>query len=311
MRFAMRRAFTLIELMVVTAIIAVLTGLLLPAVQQARESARRTSCRNNLRQIGLGLQLYHETHNALPSGWDTLGTSWSAHVLPQIEQQNLYGTLRFQEFGVGNWDANGSANEKACETLESIFRCPTLPIETHYNDGGIPARTPASYRGNSGSRSSADDASAALPGTLSLENLRQDGIFFACSSVRFRDITDGLSSTLIVCEAMTDPDFIKDGQAMDFWNIGSRQVDPCLCDGGNAGTEFSEFVASGLARINARVTAPLTHGLLMELGYGSYHSGGAQVVFCDGSVKFLSENLDLTVQRALSSRNGGEVVSEY
>jgi prepilin-type N-terminal cleavage/methylation domain-containing protein len=311
MRIRAPRGFTLIELLVVVAVIVILIALLLPAVQQAREAARRTQCRNNLRQLGLGMHLYHETHSTLPYGWDTLGAAWSAHILPQTDQETLYRTLIFREFGAGNWDLNGSANEKACEQPLRVLRCPSMPIEDHHNDGGIPRRTAVSYRGNAGSKATADDASAALPGTLSLESLHQDGLYFACSSIRFRHITDGLSSTLMICESMTDPDFIKDGQGMDVWAIGSRQIDPCLCDGGNTGTEFSEFVATSFARINARRTAPTTHGLLMELGYGSYHTGGAQFVLADGSVRFLSESLDLSVLRALSSRNGSEIISEF
>lgn len=305
------RGFTLPEMLTVTALVSVLTALLLPAVQQAREAARQTHCRNNLRQLGLGMHQYHDTHGVFPCGWDTLGTAWSAHVLPYVEQQNVYRTLIFQELGPGNWDNGGTANEAACGTLFSVFRCPSMPLEDHFNNGGVPNRAAASYRGNAGSRSSADDASAALPGTISLEHLQQDGLFYACSSTRFRSISDGQSSTLMVCESMTDPDFIKDGQGMDIWAIGSRQIDPCLCDGGNAGTEFSEFVATSLAPINARRTAPATHGLLMELGYGSYHSGGAHFTLADGSARFISETIDRQVLKALSSRNGAEIVGSF
>ncbi len=311
MRARFRCGFTLIELLVVMAIIAILVGLLLPAVQQAREAARRTQCGNNLRQIGLALHNYHDRSGTFPSGWDTLGAAWTAHILPQLEQGNLYSTLVFQESGHGNWDVNGSANEAACGTFLSVLRCPSMPVPEHLDNQGIPRRVPVSYRGNSGSRASADDASAALPGTISLESLDQDGIFFACSSVRIQHITDGTSNTLLTCESMTDPVFMKDGQLMDYWAVGSRQVDTCLCDGGNGGTEFSEFIGSTYAGLNLRRTSPATHGVVMDLSFGSYHIGGAQFAFADGAVRFFSETIDLRVLQGLSSRNGGEVLPAY
>ena len=308
MRRRFRRGFTLIELLVVIAMIAILVGLLLPAVQQAREAARRTQCGNNLRQIGLALHNYHDSSGTFPYGWDTLGSSWTAHILPQLEEGNLYNTLVFQEFGHGNWDVNGSANEAACGTFLSVLRCPSMPVPEHLDNQGIPGRVPISYRGNAGSLASADDASAAIPGTLSLESLDQDGIFFACSSVRIRHIRDGTSNTLLTCESMTDPFFMKDGQLMDYWAMGSRQIDPCRCDGGNGGTEFSEFVGTTYGGLNLRRTSPAIHGVVMELSFGSYHVGGAQLSIADGAVRFVSENIDLGVLQALSSRNGGEVL---
>ena len=100
------RGFTLIELLVVIAIIAILIALLLPAVQQAREAARRTQCQNNMKQLGIALHNYHDTIGVFPFGFDERETLWSAMILPQIEQANLYNTLIWQESGPGNWDAN-------------------------------------------------------------------------------------------------------------------------------------------------------------------------------------------------------------
>lgn len=304
--------FTLIELLVVIAVIAILIALLLPAVQQAREAARRTSCRNNLKQIALALHNYHDRARTFPFGWDTHGTGWSAMILPEIEQSTIYRTLIFRESGPGNWAANGSPNERACGTLIPAFRCPSMPQAEHIDNFGIPNRVPVSYRGNAGSQASSDDTSTiVIPGTKSLEMMRQDGIFYACSSVRMRDIIDGTSSTFLVAESLTEPGFIKDGNAMDYWMIGSPQIDPCRCDGGTGGTEFSEFVGTTIARMNLRRLDPAAPGRLMELAFGSWHAGGALVSFCDGSVRFVAENIDASVYRALGSRNGGEVIGEF
>ena len=307
-----RPAFTLIELLVVIAIIAILIALLLPAVQQAREAARRTQCRNHLKQLVIALHNYHDQVRRFPFGWDTRGASWSVMILPQIDQAPLYNTLIFQESGPGNWAANGSPNEAAGGLLINVFRCPSMAVAEHMDNEGIPGRVPASYRGNAGSEASSDDDSTiTIPGTKSLEDMRQNGVFFACSSVRFRDLLDGASTTFLLAESYTDPGFVKDGNAMDYWNMGSPQADPCRCDGGTGGTEFTEFVGTSIVMMNARRRDPAMHGRLMELSFGSYHSGGAFFGFGDGGVRFLSESIDVGVYQALSTRDGGEVIGEF
>lgn len=310
-RISDTRGFTLVELLVVIAIIGILIALLLPAVQAAREAARRSQCSNNLKQIGIALHNYHDTFKKFPYGWGNRGTGWSLHILPFAEMGTIYDTIHFQESGPGNWDS-GSENQEACETVLPVFRCPSLAIEQHMNYNGIELRVPASYRGNAGSEASSDDTSTiVIPGSKALENTRQNGIFYACSSVRFRDITDGTSNTILVGESRTDPDFVKDGQGMDFWYIGSPQADPCRCDGGTGGTEFSEFVGTTLPPLNAFVKHPEVHGRLMELSFGSYHAGGAQFVMGDGNVRFIADTIDSDTYLGLGSRNGGEVVSGF
>jgi len=305
--FPTRRAFTLVELLVVLAIVAFLVALVLPAVQAAREAGRRIICGNNLRQIGLAHHHYFEMHRVLTSGWDNRGRLWSASILPQLEQATLYERLLPHEGGAGNWQSNGSPNEAAAGTLLPVYRCPTMPVPSHFNSSGIPARVPTSYRGNAGTEASSDDtATIVIPGTKSLEMLAQNGVFYACSRVRFADITDGLSATVFVGESQTDPRFIKDRQAMDHWYIGSPQVDPCRCTGSDHGTEFSEAVGTAIVGMNLRLREPTAHGRLMELSFGAYHPGGALFAMGDSSVQFLPETVDMTVYRALFSRNGGE-----
>jgi len=311
-RLPRRGGFTLVELLVVIAIIGVLVGLLLPAVQAAREAARRMSCSNNLKQHGLALHNYHDTFLVFPAGWENRGGVWNADILPQMEQKNLYDTLLWQESGLGNWGADGSPNEAAAGTVVSAYRCPSMALPEHVNNNGIPGRVPASYRGNSGNESSSDDTSTiVIPGTKGLENTDQNGIFFACSDIRFRDVIDGTSHTILVGESYTDPQFVKDGQAMDHWYIGSPQIDPCRCDSGTGGTEFSEVVGGTLVPPNARRRDPTLHGRLMELSFGSYHIGGAQYTLTDGAVRFISDSIDMQVYSPLGSRDDGEVVGDY
>ncbi|SMP75852.1 prepilin-type N-terminal cleavage/methylation domain-containing protein/prepilin-type processing-associated H-X9-DG domain-containing protein [Neorhodopirellula lusitana] len=306
-----RLAFTLVELLVVIAIIGVLVGLLLPAVQAAREAARRMSCSNNLKQIGLGMHNYHDTFGKFPYGWDQRGTTWSAHILPQIEQASLYNTLVFQESGLGNWGTDDGPNETAAGTYIGTYRCPSMALPEHMDNNGIPERVPASYRGSAGTKASSDDTSTALPDTIALENLDQDGIFYACSKTKFRDILDGTSNTIMIGESYNDPTFVKDGQGMDYWYIGSPQADPCRCDGGTGGTEFSEVVGTTIAPINSRLRHPDLHGRLMELSFGSYHTGGAYFLLCDGSVQFITESVNQEVYVGLGSRDGYEVPQEF
>ena len=311
-RRRLNRGFTLIELLVVIAIIAILVALLLPAVQQAREAARRAQCKSNLKQLALGLHNYHEQTRCFPFGWDQRGASWSTMILPQIEQGTLYRKLIFQESGPGNWNANGSTNEAAAGTILTVFRCPSMVQPSQVNNNGIPKRVPTSYRGSGGSEASSDDTSTiAIPNTKGLENMHQNGVFSACSSVRLRDLTDGSSQTLLLGESSTDIDFVKDGQAMDHWYIGSPQTDPCRCDGGTGGTEFSEFVGTTIVGINLRKNNPAANGRLMELSFGSYHPGGAHFALADGAVRFISENIDQALYQGLGSRNGEEVSNDF
>lgn len=318
MRLTPRRSraagFTLIELLVVIAIIAVLIALLLPAVQQAREAARRSTCRNNMKQLGLALHNYHDTFTTFPYGWDTRGSLWSAHILPYMDQANIYNTLIWQESGPGNWDLDTSPNEWACETVIPTFICPSLPIPSQHDYNGINQRAVASYRGNAGSEASSDDQStsnAIMPGSKSLETKDLNGMFSGCSRVKIAHVTDGTSTTILLGESQTDPDFSKDGQGMDHWYIGSPQADPCACDGGTGGTEFTEAVGTTILGMNLRNTNPAADGSLMEITFGSWHEGGAFFTMGDGAVRFISENIDLNLYKALSTKQGGEMIGEF
>jgi len=307
MRSIVRNGFTLVELLVVIAIIGVLVGLLLPAVQQAREAARRMSCSNNIRQVSMAALNYESSYKVLPPGWNTHGTFWSAMILPQIEQSSLFSTLVFAESGVGNWDNPASPNYRACQTQIPLFQCPSCPYLAPAAYNGIERRVPVSYRVNGGSRVSSDDASTRTTvNTQSFEERNLDCAMFGCSKIRLRDFVDGLSRTVLFGESRTDPTFGKDGQGMDWWAFGGPQVDPCLCDGSSPGTEFTEAAGSMFMQPNTAVLTPAANGYLMEVAFGSFHVGGTMFGKADGSVIFVSDNTDIKVIRATGSRNGSE-----
>lgn len=169
------------------------------------------------------MQNYNDTHRVFPFGFDERETLWQAMVLPQIDQTSLFKTLIWSENGLGNWDAVGSPNRKACETLLNVFRCPSMSRPEHDNNQGITARVPSSYRGCAGSNIYSDDASTipmgVSPGAMALEQVPLDGMMFGCSSVRFADVRDGTGSTVIFGESYNDA-YTKDGQEMDYWHIG-------------------------------------------------------------------------------------------
>ena len=310
-----RRAFTLVELLVVIAIIGVLVGLLLPAVQSAREAARRIQCTNQMKNLGLAMHNHHDAQGKFPYGFNWLESLWSAPILPYVEETALYDTLIFQESGPGNWNANGSPNEKACGTVVGIFRCPSMAVPEHVDNNGIPGRVPTSYRACAGSNIWSDDKStlsrggALVPaGAKSLEEVPLNGIFYGESETRMGEIIDGTSKTIMIGESYTDPTYVKDGQGMDFCLFGSPQTGGWR-KGGKGGTEYSEGLGSTGPRMNSRLD-PTIPGTIMEMSFGSYHPAGAIFGFADGSVRFLVEDMDYIAYQGMGSCKGRELVSE-
>lgn len=266
-----------------------------------------------MKQLGLALHNYHDVHGVFPYAWGSNLELWSALILAQLDQAPLYNTLQWTNLGT-DWTAVVSPDKVACQTVMPVFRCPTMSVPDHLDYNTITARVPTSYRVVSDSLASSDDSStrpapyntATYP---SLEMVPLDGIMFGESSTRSRDVSDGMSNTLMVGESFTDPNYTKDGQGMDYWTCFAPQISTWKW-GNITGTEYSEAAGSTVERINSRLN-PAVHGVVMEMCFGSYHTGGAFFTLADGSVRFLSDNIDLMLYRSLATRAGGETVSDF
>lgn len=298
------RGFTLIELLVVIAIIAILIALLLPAVQQAREAARRTECKNNLKQLGLAMHTYHDTQGTFPIGvharW---GQSWSWAILPNIEQAALFNVMPSPQNDSGWWgagDARSLGLIQIARTPVKAFFCPSTPGgPTEQADvNGLTGRAMSTYLASAGN---AQDDNNAMH--------TSDGMFHAVDMSdgsgrvsRIRDITDGTSNTVLIGEAEYRLN------AAQGCNICDRYLFYHMNADSGGGSDFSEALGSTFHAINNQGV----NNTAREISFGSYHVGGANILFADGSVKFVSENIDVVnIWRGLGSRAGGEVIGEY
>lgn len=293
------RGFTLIELLVVIAIIAILVALLLPAVQQARESARRTQCRDHLRQLGLALHNYHDAHRTLPPGYtyrpdasttpvnNGAGFGWGSMLLPYLDQAPLYAKLDF------NQSLYSAANQGPREVHLPIFLCPTDSVSPggYVEMGPVPERyAMCSYVASFG------------PPDLDAVQEQREGLFSRNSRIRFSDVTDGLSNTLM---------------------CGERQNGP-FRHGGVHGNHFSyETAWAGSIRDWDEPDDDHGHMTLFQTGHTPNHAdsddrdvsaphiGYANFLLGDGAVRAISENVSLEVYSNLGTRAGAEVVGEY
>ncbi len=291
------RGFTLIELLVVIAIIAVLIALLLPAVQQAREAARRSQCKNNLKQIGLALHNYHDNSNGFPSGWIGVnalgqpfvdggnGWGWAARILPQIDQSPLFNTLNFSQ------TMTHSSHAAARLTPLTVYRCPS-DIGNSVWTIKVPSGTDvqlatANYVGSFGSGVPLDIDNC--ENTVAPFRCTGDGLMFHNSFVRMADIIDGTSNTFMAGEHKSNP-------TLDWYSTWLGVV-----PGGN------EAFVRVLGEADHTPNNPANH--LDD--FSSHHIGGAHFVMGDGAVRFISTNIDTGVFGGLATRAGGEIVNNY
>jgi prepilin-type N-terminal cleavage/methylation domain-containing protein/prepilin-type processing-associated H-X9-DG protein len=280
--------FTLIELLVVIAIIAVLIALLLPAVQQAREAARRSTCKSQLKQLGVAFHNYHGTHKLLPPGYVASnlvstatvpdgngGLGWGAMLLPFLDQAPLYANL---STATGDMPTN-AANQGGA--VLDVFICPSD------SSGGI-----NTVRGSYGKSNYVGIRGGARLGTGT--GSPQNGVLYWSSDVRFRDITDGSSNTLFVGERNWDQASATGDCSGSIW-AGVRSEN-----------NLGEILSYGdTVPINGCSGAGNTNN------WSSRHTGGAQFLLGDGSVRFLSENINSGTFLDLCQKDDGNVLGSF
>jgi prepilin-type N-terminal cleavage/methylation domain-containing protein len=345
LRSRVRPGFTLIELLVVIAIIAVLIALLLPAVQQAREAARRSQCKNNLKQIGLAFHNYHDVFNTFAPGYQSRNPptvnansverghwSWGASVLPYLDQSPLFNQLQ-----VGNilLEQDLVTNLQAMTTPLPAFRCASDvgPSLNNFDDSKSDNAALNANQYNAHVTSNGTDRIAIATSNYVMNANPSDsttpmvyatqygpplGVGFINSKVNFRDITDGSSNTVLVGErAWRFNDLtIGAGNALGF----SSETD---ASGSNVRTAALAVLAIGYDGINYSAT----NRVHQRRGYSSNHVGGAHFTLCDGSVRFISQNIDYvkgsvsvapypqsfttTTFARLLARNDGNPIGEF
>jgi len=317
-----RRGFTLIELLVVIAIIAILIALLLPAVQQAREAARQTQCKNHLKQIGLALHNYHVAHNFFPPFFihrtgdpsriadDDKGANWLVFLLPYVDQGPLYN----------EWDFDIPANQNPGRSAElPIYKCPTDPQSGAF---------PCSYAGGGWARGNYGmNVSPCEHGVGISSDGAEGGIGGANQVVRIKDIKDGTSTTVAVNElrAGLNPNDLRGCWAMPGLGSGTAAM---FNDASapNSREPFSDDMencaVAGLFGVPPMGCFDNTS--TSQMTSRSMHYGGMHALMTDGAVRFISDSIDFsrnptdcgTVQgrglwQALHTRGGREVVDEF
>jgi prepilin-type N-terminal cleavage/methylation domain-containing protein len=345
-----RSGFTLIELLVVIAIIAILIALLLPAVQQAREAARRTQCKNNLKQYGLGLHNYHDIYNGFPIGGqgnsanpaDPNGgnsanprSGWQVYILPMMDQSALYNQLHFDGPRAGQLygGVQGSVTrivlpdkDEAGEKQVPYAMCPTDPWPRHVaGSTSTPYKTTAmwaqaSYTGSIGSQRTPSSTASCSPFNVYAETLpapgnvdygrshnklRISGMFcYHGVFLNIRDVTDGTSNTIMVGEVRPD----CHSHAPYGWWFSNAMGDAhastvCPINEFNTCTmapkKVSNAACTGLAEYN------------YSWGFKSFHTGGVHFLLGDGTVRFISQNIDHTNYQRLGGRGDGQTIGEF
>lgn len=338
------KGFTLIELLVVIAIIAILIALLLPAVQQAREAARRTQCKNNLKQLGLALHNYHDTFRVFPYGSISYLDAWanslvvgvvgrfdSGHImlLPYLDQAPLYNSFSggfVASWPIFSYNDRGTGLWAGRHTILSALACPSNPHAPF--DSGLGMHT--SYNLSVGPQSAQGGIGTLSPDPSDYYGTNRSGLFYAISKNGVRSVTDGTSNTIAMAE-ITNVD--------TKWCVGGNCGYGQSTDVDNRGAMYSNiggmpFLVSQLYPPNSTIPdrtyscptsvtdsvhAPCETMAAYGSGTGrngyvlsrSYHTGGVQVLLADGAVRFVSQNINLATWQALGTRTGNETVGEF
>lgn len=285
MKSSSRRAFTLVELLVVIAIIGILIALLLPAVQAAREAARRVSCTNNLAQFAFALQNYESTHGVYPPGTlDKKGPiahqpqgyhhNWLTHLLPFIEERNAYNHI---DFSVGVYDEKNAPVRK---TRMRLFVCPS--------NAAPPDLMLSNYAG----------LHHHLDAPIDEDN---QGIFFLNKSIQYEEIKDGSSTTIFVGER------ISDLQQDLGWMSGTRST---LRNTGQPINKMLAIVRQNRGNPTQMIDEPGSENPVIVGGFSSNHPGGAEFLFGDGRVQFISETIDSKTYQQLGHRADGQLMTD-
>jgi prepilin-type N-terminal cleavage/methylation domain-containing protein/prepilin-type processing-associated H-X9-DG protein len=334
-----RHAFTLVELLVVITIIGILIAILLPAVQAAREAAKKSQCANNLKQLGLAMHSYVSANGILPnSGWNDTAhaypTDYSplAKLLPYCEQDNLQGMIDFTvhpggKFGLGHFGMAAQLRVVA-GTVVPTFLCPSdgeKPLHNIVSDSVTVAFAGTNYAFNGGDGTNSDMNMATTKD--------KGGLCWTDARVGFQDIQDGTSHTLAITESLRGP-----GGTLTSTGTPDMQVycaSPCSLALAQAaetngvgamlpsvtswsGNRLTQWLESGLPTgplMNGRFTPnspipDLSSGSAKLTGARSRHPGGVNACLCDGSVRFFINSIDVPTWRALWTRDGGEVISD-
>lgn len=315
-RTSRRRGFTLIELLVVIAIIGLLIALLLPAVQQARESARRIACSNNLKQLALAAQNYHDCYNSFPPG--AMGPlppnpqydghkshGLGAHLLPYVDQQPLANRY---DWNVPWFD---TVNQPVVNTPLSVWQCPSAP-GGRIHDGMADTVVPPPQEKFPGTAAIGDYAGMGTvykdllptglidtPGGTRDARGHLEGVFPINASRGIAHIPDGTSGTILIAEDAGRP---------ELWQKGTRVGGLVLSGAGWASRNL--LWCRGASATGTAFFGPCAVNCTNDREVYSFHSGGANVAFVDGHVRFLSASIDIRIFARLVTRDGGEVVSD-
>ena len=348
MKFSVyRRAFTLVELLVVIAIIGILIGMLLPAVQQVREAARRISCANNCRQIGLASLNYESAFMGLPPSWllptnDAVTAGWSVQgqLLPYLEQGNIAANIDF------TLSYTNPANEFVVQGDEQValaslrvptYLCPSEQLDVvRTADDGTPENYPLNYGANAGTWFVYGGPANGQTGDGALQVDRKTSI---------GALSDGTSNTMMFSEVKAYTPYFRNGddapeepptdpsQIASLPNDGRGTVDTIRQTGHTEWVDGRAHHSSFTAVFTPNTVVPLTDGdITLDVDWTShqegrtgitddvptyaavtsrsYHDGGVNVTNVDGSTRFLNDSIDLTTWRALATRNGGEVIGD-